>query len=592
MKLINSAIALGLSLTVPVATTFAARFSTSSPSESSTPALSQSSGIASVSTLADFANAIAPQPQATNELIVRLDPTLSDAQRDLLFHQANLELIRPLRFTDNTYLVDAPETAAIEMTTLTQQVQGMRGVLSAEPNVIQGATQIQLEDQSPTAIPITELDRHAWHIDSTGLRGHLQPRTDIQAKDAWEISNQGAGVTVAVIDSTIQTTHPDLMGAIACLDDTTTDPLPDETCGWDFIENDPQPSLSPEETMSLNQDLQNTFMLSDAELLATYPHWTAFLGHLPIAEQADTIRQFLQHRVQATFHGTWSAGIIAARPQSEVGLHGVAPQTQILPVRVFDLDGNTTTATLIEATGYAAARGVDVINLSLGGLLPSESFVHHLFELMGAHPDLVIVASAGNSNLDGVGFPAAIPGVISVGATTLEGERSPYSHYGGQLDLVAPGGDLRQSSLGGILTTGGTGLAELWEEIPLPEKSWGYSFDQLGAYVRVQGTSFSAPNVAGVVALMKGEDPKRQLNREEIFEILQETSSYESLTLSHTDVMNYRLQRELGFGTFLDMPFFRDSGVYRQPNPVRAEEYYFGAGLVNAIAAVKAVQER
>ncbi|NET53103.1 MAG: S8 family serine peptidase, partial [Merismopedia sp. SIO2A8] len=145
---------------------------------------------------------------------------------------------------------------------------------------------------------------------------------------------------------------------------------------------------------------------------------------------------------------------------------------------------------------------------------------------------------------------------------------------------------------GGILTTGGTGLAELWEEIPLPEKSWGYSFDQLGAYVRVQGTSFSAPNVAGVVALMKGEDPKRQLNREEIFEILQETSSYESLTLSHTDVMNYRLQRELGFGTFLDMPFFRDSGVYRQPNPVRAEEYYFGAGLVNAIAAVKAVQER
>jgi subtilisin family serine protease len=72
-------------------------------------------------------------------------------------------------------------------------------------------------------------------------------------------------------------------------------------------------------------------------------------------------------------------------------------------------------------------------------------------------------------------------------------------------------------------------------------------FDPLGTYVQVQGTSFAVPNVAGVVALMKGENPA--LNRDAVFQILQEIASHEALPLTEADEMHYRLQKSLGFGT-------------------------------------------
>lgn len=533
-----------------------------------------------------------------DELLVQIDPSLSDASRQLLWQRVGVEEVRPLRFTEGAYLVSADQVD-MDVMAIAQQLKTQSGVLAAEPNFVQATALSATPPTAAAIVPETtsgqrfqsaDLARAAWHLDSTFLRGVLQPRTDIRAIEAQAISQQGAGVTVAVIDSTLQLNHPNLAGALACPELAASVALEGETCGWDFIQDDPQTALSPEETEILRFDLHNSLQLSDRELLETYADFAAWLSHLPPAEQADIIRQYLQHRVQATFHGTWSAGVIAARPQDGLGLSGVAPQASILPVRVFDLDGTTTTAALIEATGYAAARGADVINLSLGGLLPSEALVYHLFALMDQYPEVAIVASAGNSNLDGVSFPAAIPGVISVGATTLEGHRAPYSQYGGQLDLVAPGGDTQQSALGGILTTGGTWLPELWEGVALPDQPWGVGFDPLGTYVQVQGTSFAAPNVAGVVALMKGENP--ELSRDAVFQILQETASPEALSLTAADKMHYRLQKELGFGTVLVFPVVRNSGIYEQRKPISAEQYYFGVGLVNAVKAVEVVQQQ
>jgi len=533
-----------------------------------------------------------------DELLVQVDSTLSATSRQVLWQRVGVEEVRPLRFTDGFYLVAVPDQASGAVMAIAQQLESQRGVLTAEPNFVQvtALSAAPLADDATIAktaagqrFQSADLKRAAWHLDSTFRRGVLQPRTDIRAIEAQAISNQGAGVTVAVIDSTLQLNHPNLAGALACPELAELEKLEGETCGWDFSQDDPQTALSPEEAEILRFDLHNSLRLSDRELLETYADFADWLSHLPPAEQADIIRQYLQYRVQATFHGTWSAGVIAARAQDGLGLSGVAPQASILPVRVFDLDGTTTTAALIEATGYAAARGADVINMSLGGLLPSEAFVYHLFALMDQYPEVAIVASAGNSNLDGVSFPAAIPGVISVGATTLEGHRAPYSQYGSQLDLVAPGGDTQRSALGGILTTGGTWLPDLWAGMPLPQQPWGFGFDPLGTYVQVQGTSFAAPNVAGVVALMKGENP--ELSREAVFRILQETASLEALSLSAADEMHYRLQKELGFGTVLNFPFVRNSGIYQPREPISAEQYYFGVGLVNALDAVEAAQQ-
>lgn len=543
-------------------------------------------------------------PRFTHELVVRVEPSLSPASRQRLWQKAGVREIRPLRFAQATYLVTALEPGSLAAPAIAQNLQTLSGIIAAEPNWVQttaqtGTPSTPAPGARTTTTPMApDLARAAWYIDSTPLRGSLQPRTDIQATAAWEISRQGTGTTVAIIDSTLQLNHPDLQGALACPKPAIATALEGETCGWDFAQDDPQTSLSPDELETLRFDLQNSFRLSDRALLATYQDLAALLKGMPRSQQATIIRQYLQAQVQSVFHGTWVAGVIAAR-SNQGGLQGVAPQASILPVRVFDLEGQTTTATLIEATGYAAARDVDVINLSLGSLVPSEALTYHLFHLLDADPNLVIVASAGNANLDGVGFPAAIPGIISVGATTLEGQRAPYSQYGGQLSLVAPGGDTQQSALGGILTTGGTWLPELWEGMPLPQHSWGLNFDAKGTYVQVQGTSFAAPNVSGIVALIKGEAP--DLSRAEVLQILQDTASHEALSLSavdemhyrlQVDEMHYRLQKELGFGTILDFPFVRGSGIYQKPEPIGAEQYYFGAGLVNAVKAVKAAQQK
>ncbi len=430
----------------------------------------------------------------------------------------------------------------------------------------------------------------AWHLDRRPYRGQLLPRIDVQATEAWEIGKRGQGATVAVIDSTIQWDHPDLIHQVACLADEAAALLPGEDCGYDFVEEDGDTRLSEAELALLQPVFQDSFMLSDRDLLDKYADLAFWLQGLPRARQAQIIRDYLRWMVEVNFHGTWSAGVVAAQSPTGEGLLGVAPEAQILPVRVFDLDGYTSTARLIEATGYAAARGVDVINMSLGGLLPSTAFTNHLFELQDQYPNLVMVASAGNSNLDGAGFPAAIPGVLSVGATNMEGRRAPYSNYGGQLDVVAPGGDLSVSDRGGLLTTGGTWLPALWEGMELPTRPWGYGLDPLGQYVRVQGTSFSAPTVAGGVALMRSEDPNYRLSREQLLARLTAAASYEALSLSAAEQHHYRLQKSLGFGTVLYFPFVRPSGIYSPATPVSAEQYYFGAGLVNALRAVQAMQ--
>ena len=361
----------------------------------------------------------------------------------------------------------------------------------------------------------------------------------------------------------------------------------------------------------LRPHFQNTFTLSDEALVNEYGRLARWISYarpdLSSDEQADMVRRVLQSEISAEFHGTWSAGVVAANPGDRPGVFGVAPDAKILPVRVFGLGGQITAASLIEAVGYAAARDVDVINLSLGGLLPDQELSGQMFEIMDANPDLVIVAAAGNAQLDGVSFPAALPGVISVGATTVSGHRTFYSSYGAGLDVVAPGGETHHRLSGGILTVGGTWVDGFWQGIDQPHRAWNYTLDPLGHYVRVQGTSFSAPAVSGVLALMRGAanapangpidgaeksvNSGQQFDRDRLTEILLATSSYKALELTQADHHWYRLQSEVGFGTAMDFPFVRPSGVAGPIEAIAPETYFFGRGLVNAAAAVEAVTQ-
>jgi serine protease len=553
-------------------------------------------------------------------IVVPNEMVLSFATRDgetdeAVLKRYGLEVLRELPFSNNQVVVRSPKASGLDVLNIARQLSRTPGVRSATPNFVQSvqytidgqllrpatlaespdpAADLQQLQQSAKAQYQTKLTPLQWHLDSRPKRGVALPRTDVRAPEAWQLAqNDGKGVVVAVIDSLIQWDHPDLEANLYQVGQANN-LLPGEKNGWDFAGNDPDTRISADEIKAVEPYFQDMFRLSDAQILERFSGLADEIGYyypdLSKAEIATFIRNYLRSAIAAEFHGTWSAGVIAAHSKNDQGIMGIAPNAKILPVRVFGLGGAISLESLVSSVRYSAARGADIINLSLGGSLPTPALVETFFEVMDENPKLVIVASAGNSNIDGAGFPAAIPGVVSVGATNLAGERTFYSNYGGQLVVTAPGGDTSQLKSGGILTTGGTFADAFWQGIEKPKNAWGDSLDPLGQYVQVQGTSFSGPAVAGVVALMKGEDPQRRLNREQLVTMLKNTSSHQSLQISPTDQASYRLQRELGFGTAGDFPFIRPSGVFEPPTNVRSpQKYYFGHGLVNAEAAVQEV---
>ncbi|MFL1464806.1 S8 family serine peptidase [Marinobacter sp. HN1S83] len=195
----------------------------------------------------------------------------------------------------------------------------------------------------------------------------------------------------------------------------------------------------------------------------------------------------------SSFHGTHVAGIAGAVDNID-GVIGVAPLSRILPVRVLGEGGEGNGADLIDAINWAATRSeIDVINLSLGGLGPSQSLEAAINSATDAGK--LVVAAAGNQGTDEATYPAAFDNVVGVGAVDGAGERSSYSNIGPSVDLVAPGGDAsRDANQDGvadvIISTWGT--------------DDGGNF--VPGYAGLQGTSMAAPHVAGVYALMKSVD--------------------------------------------------------------------------------------
>jgi serine protease len=553
-----------------------------------------------------------------NEIIVSFEPELSAEEQSAILQTQDLEPLRSLRFTDDRILVRAQSATGLAVLQVANRLNTVPGIRSATPNFIQSTAirqshplsiqqakhlgndlSVLAKNISPhaterfhmaslTLTPLshphsfitphslastftTQLLPQQWHLDSTPQRGESLPRTDIRAKEAWNLSNGGEGIVVATIDSLIQWDHPDFAQNLYEVGDQT-DLLPGETHGWDFAQNDSDTRISTAELGMLLPHFRNTFNLDDDRLLKIYHQDARDIQRsepkIPRSQIARQIRENLQAETAAEFHGTWVTGVIAAHPSNGEGVLGVAPNAKILPVRVFGVGGAVSSSAIVEAIGYAAVRDADIINLSLGRLLPDQETADVIAEIAATHPHLTFVASAGNSDLNTAMFPAILPEVIAVGATTLEGHRSGYSNYGAGLDVVAPGGDTSVSAAGGILTTGGT-TQVFWETVSPPSVPWGFAVDSKGEYVRVQGTSFSAPIVSGIVALMKGAHP--QLSRDRAIEILKQTASYDTLVVSPADMESYREQHQSGTATISDL------------------QYFFGSGLVNAEAAVRAV---
>lgn len=191
-------------------------------------------------------------------------------------------------------------------------------------------------------------------------------------------------------------------------------------------------------------------------------------------------------------HGTHIASILAASTNNGQGIAGVAPRVALMPVKILNRFGQGTLADLAEAIRWAADHGAQVINLSVGVSDSSEILNQALAYAYGK--GAVLVAAAGNSGSGGLMYPAAVHEyVIAVGAVDARGQRAPYSSIG-ELDVLAPGGDLDADVNGDGYGDGVLGQTFTYLGRYPNTRSFTYTF--------AQGTSVASPHVSGVAAML------------------------------------------------------------------------------------------
>ena len=186
-------------------------------------------------------------------------------------------------------------------------------------------------------------------------------------------------------------------------------------------------------------------------------------------------------------HGTFVAGTIGQSSGNGVGVAGLAPDADILPVKVMSDGGYGSVSAIANGIVWATDQGADVINMSLGTMGSSETLrqaCEYAYDR-----GVVVIAATGNEYASSLNYPAKYDTVIAVGATRYDGRRSAYSNTGSGVELLAPGGDLSRDQ-------NGDGYADGVLQETYTQGQWTYTF--------WEGTSMAAPHVAAAAALVIG----------------------------------------------------------------------------------------
>jgi subtilisin family serine protease len=312
---------------------------------------------------------------AQGEALVRFEPGVVAAGRREARHDAGVEF-------EESLLVPRLQVVTFDgsVESAVARLERQPGVAYAQPNFRYRTLAVSNDTHS-------------------ALQWGLEPTPGVGVAAAWP-RTQGAGQVIAVVDTGVDITHPDLLANLWSnpgevpgngLDDDGNG-MADDVRGRDFVHNDGDPS-----------DHEN--------------------------------------------HGTHVSGIAAAVANNSLGVAGVAPGAQIMGVRVLDGNGSGSTSDIANGIAYAANEGAGVINLSLGGPAGGgDGAMQNAIAFAGTR-GTVVVAAAGNdaSNNDlAPTSPCNLPNdnLICVAALDDGGNLASYSNFGrSSVDVAAPGGD-------------------------------------------------------------------------------------------------------------------------------------------------------
>ena len=372
---------------------------------------------------------------------------------------------------------------------------------SVEPTDEQAAKEFEIILDGATFDETTKLSNDPlltkqWHLFNTGISGGdmisdssqwiASPNADIRAPEGWQLDTDASEIIIAIIDSGIDTKHPDLRSNL-----------------W----------VNPNEIANNDNDDDNNEKKDDI-------HGWNFVTDSP--------------NILPAYHGTHVAGIAGAQGDNQAGISGIAWDTQLMCLDVFNGEKSASIENITNAINYAVANGAKVINMSLGAnekiqlenITSTEEYAAYqtAFEYAYAN-DVFIAIAAGNEGAEyynrnywqNIGnfdlYPSApaawskvFGNIASVASTNAQDLRSSYSNYGQSITISAPGGDgasvivgsigdqqytsiYAEDSATEILSTVPTGTGEI-------EDDYSYS----------RGTSMASPVVAGMAALIRAQD--------------------------------------------------------------------------------------